>query len=400
VRDRDVRRELYFSVALLFLYPVPILWACLVLVDDCGSGIMPYFLGLTFVVELFSAVERTLLLRGLERTTLRIRSDRIEKAVGSRVEAVLFSEVASVSVRRAFFLGRPVAAIVRSTKGQTLYLPGFGLLKEALALLRQQVGDDKFAQTGLGRAVFVAGFFTFLAGAAAALANGLLPANLTALLVFFSAGVLLLRHPFHRVLGLVYRPYDRALAVVYLGTGIIVCSGLAVGFVHEQAVLRQAQHLVEKEGALGQGIHLLGKIEGEEALKHLLVLSRDADPLIRREAVLALGPIDDSRVVRRLRQALDDGDLVVRRYAAFGLGCRADKAQIPPLIGVLMRSKEDPEVLSAANASLERLTHASFLPYLTWSRLDEPDRLLLVDFWTHHWREKYGSPPSGEKKGE
>ena len=219
-------------------------------------------------------------------------------------------------------------------------------------------------------------------------------ARLTSLLVFFSAGVLLLRHPFHRVLGLAYRPYDRALAAAYLGTGIVVCSVLAVGFVRERAVLEEAQHLVEK--APGQGIDLLRRMGGEEALKRLLVLSRDADPLIRREAVLALGPINDPRVIRRLRGALDDGDLVVRRYAAFGLGCRDDKAQIPPLIGVLMRPKEDPEVLSAANASLERLTHASFLRNLTWSRLGEPDRLLLVDFWTHHWQEEQALHSSGE----
>jgi HEAT repeat protein len=74
---------------------------------------------------------------------------------------------------------------------------------------------------------------------------------------------------------------------------------------------------------------------GDAALRPLLDLLRDADPLVRHHAAHVLGKIGDPRASDALIDALQDHDATVLAKAAFALGRIGDARAITALVGLL-----------------------------------------------------------------
>jgi hypothetical protein len=387
VGDADIRRELIFSIVLLFLYPVPIMWACFTLMPSFGSQVMVLFLAFTFLVELFSAVERTLLLKGMERTAVRLDDRAVTKIVGSSEERTPYEEVTRVAVRRSLWRSRLVSVVLHRRDGRPRYLPGFEALEKAVEVLAGRVGRDKVVRDRAGRAAFLFLFLLFLGVSAAGLLAGMVPARLTALVVAFSVSAILLRFPFHRVLGIRFRPLDMMLVGAYGAVGLVLCGLAGYQTLDQHLSLRDALRGVNaaKVDVRSRALESLAQVGGARAVGEVSELAGSADPAVRAEAVLALGRFRDAGARKPLVTALDDTDPTVRRYAAFGLGCAGSMKNVPPLIRVLRRRGEDPDVLAAANVSLERITGTAFMESLHWGRMDEQERKLLVEFWSKVW---------------
>jgi hypothetical protein len=399
-RSHEIRRELIFSVMLLLLYPVPIMWVCFILIREIGGATAAPFLVFTLLIELLSAVERTLLIRGMERTTVQLTREGIAKSVGERTEVLPYRRIRRIRVNRSLFRGRVASVLIQADDGERMYLPGFEDLGEALSKLRELLPPDTVQSALAGRIAFDGAFLLFLGGVLAALGAGVIPPLPAMLLVGFSAGAVILRFPYHLILGRSYLTVDRVLVGSYVAAGLLVGAIAGVHFVDRLLTYRAV--LSEVEGASGpqrsRAIYALGEVGGEKALSKLLELMRSPEPGQRADAVLALSRTGDGRALGKLREALDDPDPVVRRYAAYGIGCWRRIRDVPLLIRVLERRSEPVEVLAAVNASLERITGRTSDCALDDGPggVDDHQRRLLARDWREKWRDFLRQDRSGE----
>lgn len=74
---------------------------------------------------------------------------------------------------------------------------------------------------------------------------------------------------------------------------------------------------------------------GEQSVEPLISVVRNANPIVRMNAVWSLGIINDPRTVEPVIAASRDGDARVRENASWGMGLKHDRSVVEPLIAAL-----------------------------------------------------------------
>jgi HEAT repeat protein len=100
---------------------------------------------------------------------------------------------------------------------------------------------------------------------------------------------------------------------------------------------------------------MLMYLNGEQAIKVLLISLTDEDSAIRNVAALRLGEIRDEAAIHPLLDALKDEDSKVRYNAAWALGKIGDKQTISSLLNVLNNQNEENDVRGSAAQALGRI---------------------------------------------
>jgi HEAT repeat protein len=96
----------------------------------------------------------------------------------------------------------------------------------------------------------------------------------------------------------------------------------------------------------------LAKI-GKPAVEPLVVALKDNNPIVRRNAAVALGKIKDASAVNPLITALKDENPIVRRNAAMALGEIKDTSAVEPLTAAL--KDDSPIVRKKAAIALKEM---------------------------------------------
>jgi hypothetical protein len=78
---------------------------------------------------------------------------------------------------------------------------------------------------------------------------------------------------------------------------------------------------------------------GEQSVGPLTSVVRNANPIVRMNAVWSLGIINDPRTVEPVIAASRDGDARVRENAAWGMGLKHDRSVVEPLIAAFRRRR-------------------------------------------------------------
>ncbi len=140
------------------------------------------------------------------------------------------------------------------------------------------------------------------------------------------------------------------------------------------SVSSAAKRLAESEepGCRLQSVKLLGSLRDES---HLVLMSKDEDPIVRREAVTYLGELHLPASSGRLSMALADEDLDVRVAAATALGWPGFADEAGSLL--LAMSDPSPRVQVAVLKSLGRRKQHSALPGII-SILESSSGMLLI----------------------
>ncbi len=399
---REMKRELVFSVVLLVLYPVPILWALSRIVPLQGGPWLYVFIGAVLAVEIASAVGRTAMLRALERTEVRMDDHGITKSVGGRLERMGFGEISEVRVSRAFgFLGL-LSMTVRGKGRQALYIPFFEGMEELPARLASALPDGvRIRGTAFPRGAFLAAFAAFLPAAAACGFIGLVPEEGVVFAAVLAIVPALAAFPMSSLHGARWRTADWILAVSFAVLIVSAGSALTLREVMRVWKLSKAEAAIAGGGSERAsavfGLHAIG---GSRPIDVVLGLCASTDPETRRDAALALAMFRGPEALKAADSLLDDADAGVRQCAVYALGSRRRVKSIPRLISVLARPQEEASVLKAANRSLERITGESFMLDLSLSSVEASDRALLLRFWQQVWMNRLKDMPGGTEAGK
>jgi HEAT repeat protein len=95
--------------------------------------------------------------------------------------------------------------------------------------------------------------------------------------------------------------------------------------------------------------------EGRPEIDFLLECLADPDPIVRREAIVALGRMQEKRVVEPLIESLKDENWDVRRSAAIALGEIGDRKAKEPLNELLNTETRDYSVREEVATALQKL---------------------------------------------
>ena len=106
----------------------------------------------------------------------------------------------------------------------------------------------------------------------------------------------------------------------------------------------------------------IGSIERKSVTDTLIFLAKDADALMREQAVLGMGRLGGGWALGPLIEAMDDPAATVRARAAWALGCLKDVKAVSRLVTKL--GDADADVSRAAATSLGRLGVAAVHPLL------------------------------------
>ncbi len=90
-----------------------------------------------------------------------------------------------------------------------------------------------------------------------------------------------------------------------------------------------------KHASLAGCVQVLGRLKAREAVRPLIDLLNDANPLVRRNATVALTEIGDPGAEERFVMLLSDADPVVRLYAGIGLMQFGGRLSVKLLINAL-----------------------------------------------------------------
>lgn len=93
---------------------------------------------------------------------------------------------------------------------------------------------------------------------------------------------------------------------------------------------------------------------GVDAVEQLLVAAKDANPVLRRNAVEVLGKLRTASAISVLSESLADPDSIVRTQAAWALGELGDKSVMDSLAKLAINDPEE-DVREAAEEAIEKI---------------------------------------------
>ncbi|MHC4599222.1 MAG: HEAT repeat domain-containing protein [Planctomycetota bacterium] len=375
VKDEDLAREKWVSVAILVLLPLPCVGFAVAQARSGHPTSSWVFLGFSIVLEVLVAVDRALIMRGLAGLAVSAREGILTLHWVGESREFRREDVVETVVHRGFLTGRGLGLWIR-TPSETLRLPWFEGAGELQRILFKEKGapDDRRAFP-----VFtILGLIVLILLAAGAEALKLPRFWLGPVLAFFLAG-LFAAYPLYPVLGPRYRRWDFLLSASLILVGVSLgVSAAVMAFTMDWTA---PGDLPRSPGdARSLAIFRLGRSANPEALRTLLDLSLGPDAGDRRDAAFALGAQGSPAAFDTLKKAAKDDAAGVRLAAVYALGSfQGDGAKM-----VLLHSlaeEVDLSIAKEANRSLERITGLAFEVGTASKFLREDDRELAIAFW-------------------
>jgi hypothetical protein len=376
VSEKEITWEKRISVVIMILLPLPCL-AYAIWLARLGYATESWvYLGVSLLLEILAAAERSLLIRGLEGIVLSLLPEGLHFRWVGEQRDVRDEDWLETGIERGFLTGRAQGIWFRTVNGRWS-LPWFARASDFIDALRKR-----------NRKVLESRVFPFaplvaclgLAGCAAGHAFLHLPLPAIGPLLVLSLGVLFFAYPLHPVLGPQFHRWDRFLAgsVVLLAVGLTV---VAAGFLASNGYPPPLFPLPEETGeARSQRIFRLGRSRHRKALPALQKLCTSPHPRDRRDSALALGYRGGREAFLALYKATQDPHPEVRQAAVFSLGSLRNLHTRGLLIEIL-RKDSDLGVVREANRALERMTGRTFHAGIASKFLREEDRWLAAEFW-------------------